>query len=360
MSQNDTKQNMNGNKYLLIYHREDNDGVFSGSLFYDYLLNKLRIDSKNIHFLPADYNILSDFSKSYSDIETLKEKYDSIIMTDISFNDASYMKKLFKEYNNDFIWCDHHAPIIHLSHEKHFSETPGIRDTQRSAILNVWKYLYDQFDEAYNQKKVPELLRILSAYDSWTYEKEGYEFEYVRNINKAVTIKYNLDIYNVLPLVKMIRESYLDKQPSANMSGLYRDIPLIKELHEYGKKLNDYDDIINKNIIMTSGDCSWEVRFEDKDRGRPLFHKACAIFHQGATNSTMFKCLKNKGINHGLVFKHQPNGNWVLSMYNISDDEWTHCGDFLKERYNGGGHKGAAGCTLTQEQFIKILKTKTI
>ena len=74
----------------------------------------------------------------------------------------------------------------------------------------------------------------------------------------------------------------------------------------------------------------------------------------------MFKCLKGTDIRHGLVFKHHPNGNWVLSMYNINDDEEFHCGEFLKEKYNGGGHKGAAGCTLTQEQFIEILKNKRI
>ena len=49
-----------------------------------------------------------------------------------------------------------------------------------------------------------------------------------------------------------------------------------------------------------------------------------------------------------------------MSMYNINEDECTHCGEFLKKKYNGGGHKGAAGCTFTEAQFIKILKSKTI
>ena len=31
-------------KYLLIYHEEDNDGLFSGAIFYDYLLNNLKVD----------------------------------------------------------------------------------------------------------------------------------------------------------------------------------------------------------------------------------------------------------------------------------------------------------------------------
>lgn len=350
---------MDINKYLIIYHKEDNDGVFSAALFYDYLINNLNIADNNIDQLPADYNMLSTFSKSMK-VEELHEKYNTIIMTDISFNDCKYMKSLYKEFGNNFIWCDHHAPIIHLSFENHFSDIIGIRDTQRSAILNVWKYLYDQFDEAYNAKKVPELLRILSAYDSWSYEREGYEFEYVRNINKATTIKYDLSLSKACEVVHNLVGVYVKNEPTGNMSEVFKDGPLIEQLHELGKQLNEYDDIVYKDIIKNVGDTSWQVRFEDEDRGRPLFHKACAIFHQGQTSSTIFKSLKKTDIEHGLVFKHSPNGNWTLSMYNIRDESWVHCGDFLREKYKGGGHKGAAGCTLTQEQFIKILKSKTI
>lgn len=337
-------------KYLIIYHREDNDGVVSGSLFYDYLTTKLNISKSEIALLPSDYNSLAQFEKQHP-IDTLKEEYENIIMTDISFNDVKYMKKIYNEFGNKFIWCDHHKPIIDESFKEHFSDAVGVRNTTKSAILCVYEYLYDAFNERYNEKDVPEVFRLLSAWDSWSYEREGYEFEYVKAINKAYTIKFNLDfdlvvkhVHNIIKYWEENHENIFDKQ----------------EYFDYGTVLNNYDDIVMEGIIKTSGDCSWQVRFEDEDKGRPLFHKACVIFHQGATNSTMFKCLKNKGINHGLVFKHSPNGNWVMSMYNINEDEWTHCGEFLKERYNGGGHKGAAGCTLTEAQFIKILKSKTI
>ena len=32
----------------------------------------------------------------------------------------------------------------------------------------------------------------------------------------------------------------------------------------------------------------------------------------------------------------------------------------LKEKYKGGGHQGAAGCQVTEEQFIEILKNRRI
>ena len=334
--------------YLLIYHKEDNDGLVSAALFYDYLITKLNISKGNILSLGMNYNEMEQYAKNYSP-KDLHEEYEHIILTDISFN-AKYMKSLFDEYKNDFIWCDHHAPIINESGILRFCEANGVRNTSKSAILCVYEYLYDQFNENYNKKNIPEIFRILSAWDSWSYEKEGYDFEYVKSINKAYTIKYNLQFDLIVRHIHNIIEYFEDNL----------DIVNLDELLEYGNILNKYDDIVNENIIKSSGDCSWKVKFDDEDRGRPVYHKACAIFHEGASNSTMFKCLKNKGINHGLVFKHQSNGNWVMSMYNINENEWTHCGEFLKERYGGGGHKGAAGCTFTEEQFIKILQNKTL
>ena len=349
-------------KYLIIYHREDNDGLFSGALFYNYLLTSLHIDKNDIQLLGGDYNNLETWAAQHCNIEELKEKYENIIMTDISFNEK-YMKLLYDNYGSKFIWCDHHKPIINASFKYKFDNCPGIRNTSKSAILCVYEYLYDQFNEVYStidghaNPYFPELLRILSGWDSWSYEREGYNFDYVRNVNKGVLAVLKLDFENVLKKVSETINIYTNNPGYNNLTG---EVDFIQEMYNIGKTLNEYEDNVMTDIIKNSGDCSWQVRFDDKDKGRPLYHKACAIFHQGSTNSTMFKCIKNKGINHGLVFKHQPNGNWVLSMYNVSEDEWTHCGEFLKERYNGGGHKGAAGCTLTQEQFISILQNKTL
>jgi oligoribonuclease NrnB/cAMP/cGMP phosphodiesterase (DHH superfamily) len=348
-------------EYLIIYHREDNDGIFSAAIFEDYLLNSLHIKLEDLVFIGADYNMLNEFIKDKNNSpEQLHEDFKHIIMTDISFNDPKFMKKLYKEFGNDFIWVDHHAPIIQESHKQGFDNCPGVRDTQRSAILNAWKFLYDQFDEAYNQKKVPELLRILSGWDSWSYEREGYEADYVRNINKATTIKYDLSLSKAREVVHNLVSVYVNNEPSGNMSEVFKDGPLIEQLHDFGKQLNDYDDIINRGIIETAGDTSWELFIHDKDLDETKIRKCCVIFHQGATNSLIFKSLRNTDIKNGVVFKHNPNSTWTISLYNINDDDWFHCGEYCKEIYGGGGHKGAAGCQVTQEQFIKILKNKKI
>ena len=346
-------------KYLIIYHKEDNDGVFSGALFYDYLINRIGCKLEDLCFLGADYNILAEFSKD-NKVEDLHKDFENLIMTDISFNDVSYMKKLWKEFGNNFVWCDHHAPIIKASFENKFSDVPGIRDTKRSAILNVWKFLYDQFDEAYNEKKVPELLRILSGWDSWSYEREGYEFEYVRNINKAVTVNYELKLGEARKLVHDLYMVYVEHKPSGKMSEVFKDGSLIEQLHETGKKLNEYDDQVMRDIIEKSGDRTWKLAIWNEDKQEFSYRNACAIFHQGQSNSTFFKSLIDTNYQNGIVFKHQPNGNWVVSLYNVKDGDSFHCGEFMKRSYKGGGHAGAAGCTLTEAQFIKVLKSKIL
>lgn len=349
---------MEQKEYLIIYHKEDNDGLFSAAIFYDYITRVLNIKLEDLCFIGADYNDLAKFQNENT-IEDLHKDFKHIIMTDISFNDPIYMKKIWKEFGHDFIWCDHHAPIIKSSFELKFDDVPGIRDTSRSAILCAYKYLYDPFDDDYNHKKVPELLRILSAWDSWSYEREGYDFEYVRRINKAVTYKYNLELGKIKTLISELIQSY-QIEPTGIFYGYNKDEQLINELLEIGTIIANVEDQNMKNIVKNDGDRDWKLWFEDEDRGRPLYKKACAIFMQGATSSTMFKCLKNTDIDQGIVFKHKSDGNWVVSLYNIREDNWVHCGEYLKKKYGGGGHKGAAGCTLTQEQFIEILKSKTL
>lgn len=342
-------------KYLIIYHHEDNDGVVSGALFADYLMRKLNVERSSISLFGADYNSLTEFEKKYP-IDKLREEYANIIMTDISFNDSKYMKKIYKEFGTNFIWCDHHNPIIYESFKEHFSSIAGVRSTTKSAILCAYEYLYDAFNEQYDRKSIPEIFRVLSAWDSWSYEREGYDFDYVKNVNKGCTISWKLDFYTVLSKVNHIMTHWDNEHKDVTKS-------ILLSLEKYGQQLNEYDDFVMEGIVQQNGDKTWEVVVADEDNPEhPLHIKACAIFHQGATNSTMFKSLQktNPDIQLGIVFKHAANGNWTLSMYNINNDYWFHCGEFLKKKYKGGGHKGAAGCTLTESQFIKILKSKTL
>ena len=351
-------------KYLIIYHKEDNDGVFSAAIFFEYLINNLHINSDLIDLLPADYNYLNKVSNEY-DVKDLHKQYNTILMTDISFNNIDYMKALYEEFGYEFIWCDHHAPIINLTNKTKLIKIPGIRDTKCSAILCVWRYLYDPFNT--ETDKIPTLFKILSAWDSWTYKENNYDLNYVKNINIGINSEFKLDIYKIIPFVKTLKKLYIN---GITETDSYNDSVFIENIYTIGETINKYQDFINENLIANSGDCSWKIYTGEKlNDGSPIWRTACALFLQGSSNSIMFKSIvnnDNSDIMNGIVFKRLPNSNWNISLYNIRDYEPAydmggfHCGNFLKKFYNGGGHQGAAGCVITEDEFIKILKNKCL
>jgi nanoRNase/pAp phosphatase (c-di-AMP/oligoRNAs hydrolase) len=206
----------------------------------------------------------------------------------------------------------------------------------------TYKFFFDPLDEKYNNRTCPELFRILSAYDSWTYEKEGYEFEYVNSINKYINFTYKLNLDDITKLTYKI---------------LYRNFESdLIDYYRTGKLLSDYDKYNNENIIKNYGDLNWVVEFNKNEH---QYRSACAVFIQGPSSSIMFDYFKDY-VDNGIVFKRLPDSNWVVSLYNTHDNDDFHCGEYLKSKYKGGGHKGAAGCTISEKQFLKIIKNKRI
>lgn len=327
---------MDDKRYLVFYHIEDNDGLFSAAIIYNYLLHELNVSPDNIKMSGVTYDILAKRYAEQTSIDALCNTYDVLIMTDISFNNIKTMKYLYKYYQQNFIWIDHHLPIIQASAINNFGKAPGIRDHHRSAILNAYRFFYDELDENYRTKKCPELFRILSGWDSFSYEQEGYDLDYVRNINKGTTFNYNLELDKIVPLVYDL--IYNNKRIQIN--GLFK----------LGEVLNCYDDELAANQLKQYGDADWYVD------GR----RAVMIMCQGQTNSQMFKYAKKlfgEDVKHGIVLKYHKD-DWILSLYNISEQDEFHCGEYLKKNYKGGGHKGAAGCTLSHKQFDKLIKVK--
>ena len=80
-------------EYLIIYHKEDNDGVFSGALAYNYI--KEYLGKNNIVLFGTEYN---ELNKLWSSGEVENWEYDNIIMTDVSFNDHEAMQYLYNKY----------------------------------------------------------------------------------------------------------------------------------------------------------------------------------------------------------------------------------------------------------------------
>ena len=59
------------NKYLLIYHKEDNDGVCSAAIVANQI-KKMNKEDYNLTYFPATYKLLSD---SNSGIQLMSDEY---------------------------------------------------------------------------------------------------------------------------------------------------------------------------------------------------------------------------------------------------------------------------------------------
>lgn len=320
-----------GDKYLIIYHKDDNDGLFSMAIIYNFLVEEKHIHPKMITLMGEDYNGMENLNINVDIIGV----YDYVYISDISFDTPETMLKLKNAYNEKLTWFDHHAPMINSSKELHFDDIQGLRTTKHSALYNAFSYLYSFIG------RIPDLFKVLSAWDSWSYEAENINFDFCRYVNIGVNNKYNLDVSNIINYVYNIIYRYEPDELTMQ----------INKLRELGKLECDIIDRNNENLIKNYGDFTWTVGPDNR--------KACALFIQKPTNSQIFKTCKDK-VQNGIVFKRLPDGMWGISLYNPIDTHKFHCGKFLQKYYHGGGHEGAAGAQITEDEFIKILKEKHI
>lgn len=340
-------------RVLVIYHKEDNDGACSAGIVKSFLEKYSKVS--HIQLLGVTY---ADLSQIWSAEDTpymveWNDLYDTIFMVDISFNDPLAMEQLYTWYGDFFIWCDHHKPAIEISKEYCYGKTPGIRSTDQSALANTWDFMVDLFDPKtkdgngfLKKVRVPKELVLLSDYDSWawsrkdTYKNSGMK-EAMFNINTGIT-----DISN------------LDPQWFADWVGLWLDGKYTKYSHFandariQGERIRALDSKRIGKAVEEHGDMNWVLAGSKK---------CCMVFTTEHMNSQAFDNISNPEIRNGATLKYDSSNDcWTMSLYNLDNDDEFDCGVYLKEHYGGGGHKGAAGCTISNEQVSKLMLTKHI
>ena len=63
----------NNDTYLIWYHLEDNEGVFSAAIIYNYLVHELNVNKDNITLEGVTYTILNNKYKTTDDFNTLNQ-----------------------------------------------------------------------------------------------------------------------------------------------------------------------------------------------------------------------------------------------------------------------------------------------
>ena len=345
-------------KVLIVYHKDDNDGVFSGALIYKYLTkymyDGILIKKENITLLPADYNMLDELAKDKGKElcpKYWKTRFGQVYMTDISFNDSKVMNRIYNDFRHPdrvFCWIDHHSHAIKKSRSYDYNKSSGIREIDTSALGLVYEYFLDPLRVKENDGKMPLLFQYLAGWDSFNPKRYGFTIDECYGINLAVNAKYLLDFNKVLECIDEVM--YPDYTESDNGKNI------VSELLLQSETILEYERYRNKIIVEECGDFDWTFNINGKKR------KAVALFIQGPTTSKMFESVKDK-VDHAIVFKHLPNNKWSGSIYNVrhEDDKIYNLGKWINTICKiGGGHPGAAGFTISNAEFNRWNKNKTV
>lgn len=404
---------------LVLYHKEDADGLVSASIIYcwlyglnwstivnraeenllnDYMKslcdsapNSMMFDDKKIalpngryvKFVGTTYATLSDMvlNAGSSDklIKKLKENYDNIIMTDISFNEVDVMYKLYKEYGDNMLWFDHHNAIIRESYSDthNFSNIDGLRGSSTSALMLAYYYCYGRKNYVTLKdciEAAPNILQNLAGYDSWQPESHGTNMKYAFSFNRGFEYNTKLDFNECVRTISyLLFETIIDELNMYDMNLMKQNNVLIyNKINEYWRYVNIYvDDFClscdnDGDVVVETTKQMWKRMVNEF--GDTTFttngENTVVLVSQIGTSSLMFDFLKKTNIEHVCIFKKLPTDNkekqWAISLYNVNDDSTFNVGVYLKERYNGGGHYGAGGATISQSTFDNIMLTKFV
>ncbi len=114
---------------------------------------------------------LIEVGRSENDI-IIKSDYDEVYVVDQSLYSEERLKEV-QQKNKRLIWIDHHQSSI----DAYSKDYDGVRDTNYSACILVWNYLYPKIE-------VPLATFHVGDMDLWKFENKNTNifFNYLRTI----------------------------------------------------------------------------------------------------------------------------------------------------------------------------------
>lgn len=295
----------NNIKVLVVYHRVDFDGLASYC-------------NARLHFEHLGAKV-EGFGYNYFDAVEMPDwsKYDKIVLVDISLP-IDVMKELHDKYFDKVIWIDHHITAIQNSEEHGYSDLNGIRDTSAAACILSFKFFFPE-------DHVPYALCLLGANDIW--DQKSYDWE-------EEVQPFQLGLNNLVGMdADLLWHHWYDALCNAD------------ELIDQGKGIKSYIEAQQKSWVEKF---AFEVEVDGHLKGIAML---CPMF-----SSRVFKSVID-GYDVCVVAERNNKlpGTFNVSMYMENTDIDFSCGQYMKDHYEGGGHKGAAGGKLNIEQFNRLI-----
>jgi oligoribonuclease NrnB/cAMP/cGMP phosphodiesterase (DHH superfamily) len=308
----------------------------------------------NTYFCPANKEKASDKLKEVLDNMT-DYSPDLIIISDLSITEemADMLEDIEKTWGTYIIGCDHHTS--NTLNDKHpwFHVFTGdykdpLCDNQEGpisaayALLNILPLYIDNKENVYidettiNYKKLYELARSISRYDTWMWKKF---------VNVPQPYDYKDDI------IQVISSAYGNKETFRELLSLYEGYRE-NGCNPYSELVPDnFKDIYNIEI----GKQKKSIKYiPTKAKVFEFFNGyITAVFFRGDDYSNACcEAIYNSSDKIDVVMVLYPENNQI----GLRTNKDIYLPDLIKENgYDGGGHPQSAGATLTNEQFLEIL-----
>lgn len=294
---------------LIIYHRVDFDGLFSGSIARKYFTE---VEGLEPQFLGWNYG------DNIPETNYLLQSFDKIVMVDISFP-PEVMKELAD--SGKLVWIDHHCTAINNSINHGYDGAHGIRVNGTAACELCWQFFYPG-------TVCPKIIQYIGAYDVWNKSKFPWEEETLP-IEYAIKTKFELKfnkLYN-------------------NLNDLISNQKIIGYLINTGKSILEYNRATWRTWVKTYG-------FPVTVAGR---YNGIALLSPQFGSSMFESVIPDYDIY--VVVQRKTATTFSLGMYKEPDRlPEFNCGEYVSKSYeNGGGHPGACGCLINLEQFTKLI-----
>ena len=297
---------------MIIYHKADLDGYFSGALV------------KSIYTDEEMYGI--DYNETIEDSVLDAEGILYVV-------DFSLPIRQMQKYAGKMVWIDHHRTAIEDSKKYGYSDILGIRDENYAACELVYNYLYKQSNTV--PMNMPAIIKYVGNWD--IHRTVGYdEWHATEIVQLGLKYKYFSLCTDIDPLVRDLK--WLLDHTDADIKNSI--------IYSNGNLLWWHQLTQNKALVKSA----FEIKVDDKP--------ALAII--GAVGSAVFDSVKDRE-QLWVVFNSVTPEKVKMSVYkdpNVFTD--FNCGDYLKERYKGGGHPSAAGAYIDFDVFTDIVKSKEI
>lgn len=288
-------------KIAIVYHRIDCDGLCSYAVLYNALRERFpRMPITGIGYNHGDE--LPDLSG-----------YTNVYMADVSLP-SSEMLRLHSERR--LVWIDHHSTTIEDSKAYGYSTAPGLRQIGKGACELCWEFTHA------TTEKAPLFVQLLSAYD--VFDKERFDFE-----NEVLPFQYGV-------------RNRLQLDPEAFVNAMAEDY---EKFIAEGRVILNY---IRQQGYRAAKTYGFKITLAGN------VPALCILTDQ--FGSIPYQEVAKEADCKVIVCVNRLNDKrYKVSCFAADRDAPIHLGDYLKDKYGGGGHANAAGAVLNGEQFRRLL-----